>query len=70
MGPLMPWLLAATAAVAVADLVVPRPRPRRFPEDEPVSAVRAEPTRASATAETKNSEERRGCNRTTEAPRA
>ena len=50
MGPLMPWLLAAAAAVAVADLVVPRPRPRRFPEDEPVSAVRAEPTRASATA--------------------
>jgi len=50
MGPLMPWLLAATAAVAVADLVVPRPRPRRFPEDEPVSAARAEPTSASATA--------------------
>ena len=29
MGPLMPWLLAAAAAVAVADLVVPR---EEFPE--------------------------------------
>lgn len=31
----MSWVLAVVAAGAVASLVVPRPRPRRFPEDDP-----------------------------------
>lgn len=40
----LPWVLAALAALAVAELVVPRHVPRRFPEDEDLSVpVRRRP---------------------------